>query len=161
MRHFGVGLFFLCVCLMNVAAVDADSFMAEYVSRCWTVEDGLPGNSITDIIQDDKGYLYIGTYGGLVRFDGVDFSVYNKDFDSKYSFVSARALFQASDGAIWVGSNDEGVCRVVLDSDEDVLSFTKENGLPNNSVRALAEDKSGNVWVATSGGISSRKSVFA
>ena len=68
--------------------------------------------------------------------------------------VSARALFQASDGAIWVGSNDEGVCRVVLDSDEDVLSFTKENGLPNNSVRALAEDKSGNVWVATSGGIS-------
>lgn len=140
---FSFGLFF---------ASESD-FMSEFVSRSWTVEDGLPGNAITDVMQDRTGYIYFGTYGGLVRFNGREFSVYNKDADPKYNFVSARAIYQSSDGAVWVGSNDEGLFRIVVDSDEEVLSFTTDNGLPNNSVRSVAEDKQGNIWVATSGGL--------
>ncbi|WP_191017863.1 two-component regulator propeller domain-containing protein [Treponema zioleckii] len=131
-----------------------DDFLSEYVIRGWTTEDGLPANTATDVIQDDTGYIYIGTYGGMIRFDGVDFTIYNKSFDSKYAFASARAIFQASDGAIWVGSNDEGLFRLVMDSDEEVKSFQVATGLSNNSVRAIAEDKQGNIWVATAGGLS-------
>ena len=131
-----------------------NSFMSEYVSRGWTTEDGLPSNAITDVMQDRDGYIYFGTYGGMVRFDGLDFSIYNKETGGGYGFISARALFQAADGAIWVGSNDEGIFRIVMDSDEKILSFTTENGLPNNSVRSIAQDARGNIWVATAGGIS-------
>ncbi len=135
-------------------ALDASDFMSEFVTRNWTSEEGLPSNSTTDIIQDSSGYIYIGTYGGMVRFDGVDFSIYNNERDAKYNFISARSLFQASDGAIWVGSNDEGVFRLVMDSDSEVKAFSMENGLPNNSIRSIKEDSNGNIWVATANGVS-------
>ena len=130
-----------------------DDFLSEYVSRGFTKEEGLPGNTVTDVIQDKKGYIYIGTYEGLVRFDGVDFTVFNRSLDPRYNFVSARSIFQSRDGAIWVGSNDEGVFRIVMDSDEEVKNFSKANGLPNNSIRDITEDKDGNIWLATAGGV--------
>ena len=130
-----------------------DDFISEYVSRGWTTESGLPGNTITDVMQDSSGYMYFGTYEGLVRFDGIDFTIFNRAHNDKCNFASARSVFQSSDGAIWVGSNDEGVFRIVMDSDEEVLSFSTQNGLPNNSIRNIAEDKEGNIWIATAGGL--------
>ena len=130
-----------------------DDFMSEFVSRSYTKDEGLPANSASDIIQDSTGYVYIGTYEGMVRFDGVDFTIFNRGLAEKYNFVAARRIFQASDGAIWVGSNDEGIFRLVMDSEEAVRSFSKAEGLPNNSVRAISEDKSGNIWVATASGV--------
>ena len=144
--------FVFCFALISLWA-DGTDFLSEYVSRGYTKEEGLPANTVSDIFQDDKGYIYIGTYEGLVRFDGVNFNVYNRSLDEKFAFVSSRFVCQSKDGAIWVGSNDEGVFRIVMDSSEDVVSFSKANGLPNNSVRSLCEDKKGNIWVATSGGL--------
>ena len=152
MRRFFLSIMFVAR-LFASAFSDEYSFMSEYVSRGWTTENGLPSNSITDMMQDRNGYLYFGTYSGMVRFDGVEFTVYNREFDEKYGFASARCLMQSKDGAVWVGSNDEGVFRIVMDSDEPVVSFTTDNGIPNNSIRGLAEDNDGNVWVATSEGL--------
>jgi len=128
-----------------------DSFLSEYVSRTWTAADGLPGNSITDIMQSSSGYIYLGTYDGLVRFDGVEFVTFNRSADRKYSFVSARAVFEDSRGNIWNGSNDEGICMVSKEG--EITEFSMENGLPNNSIRAICEDNDGNIWIGTSGGI--------
>ena len=146
-------IFFVCCFALISIWADGMDFLSEYVSRGYTKEEGLPANTVSDIFQDDKGYIYIGTYEGLVRFDGVNFNVYNRSLDEKFAFVSSRFVCQSKDGAIWVGSNDEGVFRIVMDSSEDVVSFSKANGLANNSVRSLCEDKKGNIWVATAGGI--------
>ena len=48
------------------------TFLADYVSKNWTTEDGLPGMTINIVMQDKAGYIWIGTYDGLVRFDGTD-----------------------------------------------------------------------------------------
>lgn len=128
-----------------------DAFLSEYVSRTWTASNGLPGNSITDIIQDSTGYIYLGTYDGLVRFDGVEFVTYNRNYDVKYSFVSSRTVFEDSKGNIWNGSNDEGVYRI--SSDGNVKKFSTDDGLPNNSVRSVIEDKEGRIWIGTSHGV--------
>ena len=155
MKRFVSSLAFLSLFFLSLfSAYSADDLLSEYVSRGWTTDEGLSGNTVTDIIQDKIGYIYIGTYEGLVRFDGVDFSVYNKSRNPKYGFVSARAVMQSGDGAIWVGSNDEGVFRIVMDSGEEVRSFSLADGLLSNSVRAICEDGQGNVWVATAGGVS-------
>jgi ligand-binding sensor domain-containing protein/class 3 adenylate cyclase len=135
----------------TMRTVSPDDFLADYVSRVWTAADGLPGNTITDIIQDDTGYLYIGTYDGLVRFDGVEFSIFNHTTDSKYDFVSARSLFQDSKRNIWVGTNDQGIVRIA--PDKTVTIFTTEKGIPNNSIRSISEDRDGNIWVGTAGGV--------
>lgn len=126
------------------------SFFSEYVSRVWSATDGLPGNTITDIIQDKKGYIYIGTYDGLVRFDGVDFFVINKTTVPEFNVVSARCVFEDSKGCLWVGSNDEGLVKI---DDDKITVFTTEDGLPSNSVRDIVEDKNGNIWVGTSSGV--------
>lgn len=140
-----------------LAAIEAKGFtfdfLSDYVSRGWTTEDGMPSNTVTDIIQDESGYMYFGTYEGMVRFDGIDFTIFNRALDDKYDFASARAVFQASDGAIWVGSNNEGVFRIVMDSNREVLAFSTANGLPNNSIRDIEEDAEGNMWIATAGGV--------
>ncbi len=128
-----------------------DTFLSEYVSRTWTAANGLPGNTITDMIQDSTGYMYIGTYDGLVRFDGVEFVTYNKNYDDKYGFISARNVFEDSLVNIWTGSNDEGL--FCIKKDGSVTAYSTENGLPNNSIRAIVEDKDGKIWVGTASGL--------
>lgn len=143
-------LLFSILSLLFCSTLFAQVFPGDYVSRVWTAADGLPGNTITDIIQNDKGYIYIGTYDGLVKFDGFEFSILNKNTLPNFNCVSARSVFEDSKGVLWVGSNDEGVARI---KDDTITMYTVEEGLPNNSVRDIVEDKNGNIWVGTAAGI--------
>lgn len=153
-------LFFGSVCLFLGFAyaepsdnrlISSKIFLGDYVSRNWTVNDGVPGNTITDLIQSKSGYIYFGTYTGLCRFDGMEFVNMNRNYDPKYNFVSARAVFEDKKGRIWVGSNDEGLVRI--NTDGTVSTFTLENGIPNSSIRAINEDATGVVWVGTAAGL--------
>lgn len=128
-----------------------DPFVLDYVSRVWKADDGLSGNSVTDIVQTNDGYIYLGTYDGLVRFDGVEFLNINKNTEARVSFVSARTVFQDSEGNFWIGANDEGVTCIRIDGTS--VKYDTENGLPNNSIRAFCEAKDGTIWIGTSAGI--------
>lgn len=151
-KIFFVSFFFLFSFIFAQSKKDSeDTFFKDYVSRIWTAEDGIPGNSITDIFQAKDGYIFFGTYGGVTRFDGVKFLTFNKFYDSKYDFLSARSLMQDSRGNIWVGSNDEGA--YCFKTDGEILSFSTKNGLSNNSIRSFCEDKDGNIWIGTAFGI--------
>jgi len=148
--------FVLNVFVFSVFAQFAD--LNNYVSRIWTSSDGLPGNSVTDIIQSKDGFMYFGTYEGLVKFDGYDFNILNKYSDDNYTFVSARTVFEDSNGVMWVGSNDEGIQKLKKNNkqNDNVVEnqiYTTQNGLSNNSIRAFAEDKNRNIWVGTAAGI--------
>ncbi len=157
MKKFAGIILSLCAFMAGFAqdaknsSFSRDNFLAEFVSRTWTAANGLPGNSIQDIIQDSDGYMYLGTYGGLVRFDGVKFVTYNRNYDEKFDFVSARVVFEDKKGNIWSGSNDEGLFRV--DKRGNVTKWTTAEGLPNNSIRAITEDKEGRIWAGTASGV--------
>ncbi len=128
----------------------SQNFPADYVSHIWTAADGLPGNTITDIIQTKDGYIYMGTYDGLVRFDGITFNIQNRNTDEKLGFSSARVVFEDSRCNLWIGSNDEGIIKITRDGIE---KYDSSKGLPNNSIRAIVEDKVGNIWVGTASGV--------
>lgn len=121
-----------------------------YVTRSWTSADGLPGNSISDILQSKNGYMYFGTYECLVKFDGYDFTNINKYTNPDYSFISARSIFEDSKGNLWIGSNDEGVQKI---GNSSIEIFDVHKGLPSNSVRDFVEDKYHNVWIGTAAGV--------
>lgn len=153
---FSAAVFSICLALPvtaqeQVVTSTAVSFLGDYVTRAWSASDGLPGNNITDIIQARSGYIYFGSYTGLVRFDGIDFLTINRSLNPKYDFVSARKVFEDSDGNIWVGSNDEGAFR--LGKDGSIMRLDMSNGLPNNSIRAFTEDPNGNIWIGTASGV--------
>ena len=149
-RHLFFVSFILSFFFLTVNAYAQFSELDNYVSRTWTSTDGLPGNSISDILQSDDGYIYLGTYESLVRFDGYEFENINKYTNKDYSFVSARSIFQDSTGTLWVGSNDEGVQKIGKDQ---TTRYSTDNGLPNNSIRAFTEDKNHNLWIGTASGI--------
>ncbi len=136
----------LCASLFAAPAIE-DSFFKDYVSKNWTTEDGLPGMTIADMMEDSKGYIYVGTYDGLVRFDGVEFTTFSRATDEKYDFATAHSLFQDTDGNIWVGHNDEGIS--CLYTDGSVRKYTVSDGLVNNKINALCEDLNHNIWVGT------------
>ena len=148
MRKF-VTLFFAII-LITFSISAQNGFFDNYVYQSWSAFGGLSGTTATDIFQTKDGYIDIGTYEGLVKFDGVEFSTISRSTSKDYGFVSVRSILQDSRGNIWLGSNDEGLQKV---SEEGNKLYTIENGLPNNSVRALCEDADGNIWIGTASGV--------
>jgi len=149
-RIFVFLVFLFSIYYLNSQSQDSAVIWADYVNQVWTAAEGLPGNTVTDLLQKSDGYIYIGTYDGLVRFDGVKFTILSKNTVSDFRCVSARTIFEDTDGNLWVGSNDEGVAKI---SSSGIEMFTTDNGLPNNSIRDIAQDKSGNIWIGTSNGV--------
>jgi ligand-binding sensor domain-containing protein len=143
-------LFSILFVTFSLSCFSQSSFFDNYVYQSWSEFGGLSGTTANDIYQTRDGYIDIGTYEGLVKFDGVEFTTLNRISNKEYDFVSARTIIQDSRGDIWVGSNDEGLHRI---SDAGNKTYKMENGLPNNSVRALCEDTIGNIWVGTASGV--------
>ncbi len=126
------------------------NFFDNYVYQSWNAFGSLNGTTATDIIQTRDGYINIGTYEGLARFDGVNFTTHKRSSSNDLAFVSVRTILEDSQGTLWIGSNDEGLQKI---NKEGKKLYTTQNGLPNNSIRALAEDRAGNIWVGTASGV--------
>ncbi len=122
---------------------------SEYSRRVWRIQDGLPQSRIQAISQTPDGYLWIGTSGGLVRFDGVRFVIFNRSNTPAFSDDSILALCPAKDGSLWVGTEGGGLLHYGKGSFQ---AFGADLGLTNGFVRALGEDRHGTLWVGTDRG---------
>src|SRR5207342_63322 len=78
-----------------------------YTVDRWEVDDGLPNSALSALIQSRDGYLWIATWAGVVRFDGVRFTPVAEDLPNDH----ARALFEDRDGAMWIGVSGAGLVR--------------------------------------------------
>lgn len=117
----------------------------------WTVEDGLPVNSINQILQSGKGYIWIGTYDGLVRFDGIRFKVYKS---AEYPGLPGNRIInlaETPDGTIWLRTEQEKLVRFREDTFRTV---TTKDGLVNNRIHCFFKDENGRLWIGTESGIS-------
>ena len=118
------------------------------MSRAWGTEVGLPQNTVNAIVQTRDGYLWLGTQGGLARFDGVRFTVFG--LTHGLPSVQVRALCEDQQGDLWVGTGG-GLCRMRNGQFE---RFTPEDGLAGINVAAIARGNQGEVWVGTTDGLS-------
>ncbi|HLC82975.1 MAG TPA: two-component regulator propeller domain-containing protein, partial [Bacteroidia bacterium] len=74
----------------------------KYSVQYWTTENGLPQNSINDITQTNDGHLWIATFDGLVKFDGMKFTVYNTSNTPEFKINGIKRLFTDSKGKLWI-----------------------------------------------------------
>jgi signal transduction histidine kinase/ligand-binding sensor domain-containing protein/CheY-like chemotaxis protein len=126
------------------AALDPAKALTQYGRDSYTTAQGLPQNSVLSLVQTRDGYLWLATYEGLVRFDGVRFTVFDKQNTPELTASWVTALFEDARGSLWVGTVDGLVER-------REGSFARHR-LPNDSVAAITGDASGAVWVGTAGG---------
>ena len=78
----------------------------DYLLDVWTSENGLPDSSVTAVAQTPDGYLWIGTYNGLARFDGVRFMTFDPANTPALSHARVRKLFVDSRGVLWINGYD-------------------------------------------------------
>jgi len=159
----GLGRVLALVALLGVALGAADPV----VSRKWTsyaypssfehitVEQGLPQNIVRCLWQDRKGFLWIGTVMGLIRYDGFRFLSFHSDAGDPASLSGDEitCLLEDSRGYLWIGTNHGGLTILDLDTMRmlPIRASREVGGLPIDSVNALAEDRDGTVWVGTNG----------
>ena len=115
----------------------------------WRTEEGLPQNTVPAIVQSRDGYLWAGTELGLVRFDGLHFTVFDKNNTPELKSNVVDALVQDRRGNLWIGTVGGGLTRL---KDGKFSTFTIRNGLSNDFISCLLEDPSGDIWIGTNGG---------
>ena len=128
-------------------AVDSS---ARWVRESWTVENGLPVNSINQLIQSRSGYIWAATFDGLVRFDGIRFTVYNSATSD--GLPSNRILWvrEARDGTLWLFTEQH---HLVHFREGSFVHINRDRGLGDEEIETVLEDSTGVVWVATTKGV--------
>lgn len=137
----------LLVHASSVWALDPTRHISQYAHKVWTIRDGyLPGRPLA-IGQTQDGYLWIGTYGGLVRFDGVSFTPWNSPGEGQPSYSSAgiTALMGARDGSLWIAAElSRGHPSLSRWKGSELVNYALDAFLPTQSI---IQTRNGDVWI--------------
>ncbi len=130
---------------LSLAAYAADE---PYVVAVYNESNGLPTGEANVVTQSSDGYIWIGSYGGLIRYDGTHFRNYSAEGAIESS--SIRSIFEDSKGRLWIGTNDAGV--YLMENDE-FTHITAESSNDFLCIRGFCEGADGTVYVASSSGM--------
>ncbi|MDD4991739.1 MAG: two-component regulator propeller domain-containing protein [Paludibacter sp.] len=122
--------------------------------RHYTVEDGLSYNTVSSIIQDRHGFMWIGTENGLNRFDGYSFREYRSARTGKNAMITnlITSLLEDASGTIWIGT-DVGI-YTFNPSKEEFEHFTMkaaDGSVINTTINNIVSDRLGCMWISTYG----------
>ncbi len=129
-------------------------YPAELSLSALTTEDGLPNNSVNVVVQDSLGFLWIGTWEGLAKYDGYEVVTYrtNPLDSSSLSNNRIETLLMDASGQLWVGTWD-GINRYDLGCDCFERYRLDHQGNPLGQINALIDDQAGGLWLGTQQGL--------
>jgi signal transduction histidine kinase/ligand-binding sensor domain-containing protein len=139
----------LLAALSARASLDPSKALTQYVHRSWQADSGLPQNSVLAVAQTSDGYLWLGTEAGLVRFDGVRFTLFDQHAIPGLRSNEIRALLVDSDQNLWIGTHGGGLACL---SHGKFKVLDARSGLSSDSIFALYQDRMGALWIGTDGG---------
>jgi signal transduction histidine kinase/ligand-binding sensor domain-containing protein len=117
----------------------------DYILRSWVAQDGLPDTYIAAIAQTPDGFLWIGGFNSLTRFDGVNFV---EVFDSwKLKSPGISSLLTARDGTLWAATAQGSLGR--FRADKLQIEIPAPRGGPSTPITSLAEDATGGIWISS------------
>lgn len=127
-------------------SVDPTTRGEGYSAVLYDNTNGLPTSEANAIAETEEGFIWIGSYSGLIRYDGNTF----ERIDSTTGITSVVSLYVDSKNRLWIGTNDNGVA--VMDRGE-YTHYNNVEGLKSSSIRSIVEDRDGNIFIATTHGI--------
>jgi ligand-binding sensor domain-containing protein/two-component sensor histidine kinase len=122
---------------------------ASYGVDFWREAEGFAESRVRAIVQTRDGYMWLGTDGGLVRFNGESFTAFTTQTGALKD-NEVWALLEDDQGGLWIGTYGGGL---TLFKDGRFRTFTTAEGLPDDVVVSLAKDRQGNVWLITPHGL--------
>ncbi len=130
-------------------ALDPAQPLRQYGQQLWQTDNGLPQNTVHAIRQTQDGYLWLSTDGGLVRFDGVDFTLFDRRSKPELRSNLMGALAETADGTLWVATADGLIRR----SQRSLQGLGAANGLPEGPVSGVIPAGPSSLWVLTPEGV--------
>ena len=148
-QHWILGAACLCLCGSSAVRSAASNTVVQasqrYTVQVWEADDGLPQNSVIAMTQTRDGYLWLGTLNGLVRFDGLRFTVFDEGNTPGLKSSRIVKLFEDSQDRLWVGTDNAGV--VVIQDGQVTRPPELSQGGAERRLMAACEDAQGAVWL--------------
>ena len=139
-RQFRSALF-LCVLVLTASAAKA-----QYSFDTWTTDNGLPQNGVRQITQTPDGYLWFTTFDGLVRFDGVRFTTFNKGNTKGILNSRFTGIFADTDGTVYATTMEDGVLTIYRNGEFTSLDSDQ---VPGHYIGRIARDENGELRFLT------------
>lgn len=147
-RPLFIGFVFIFLSWHHLLALNPNKSMDQYLVDQWEMSAGIPSNTILSIAQTPDGYLWIATFSGLVRFDGIKFS--------SIRFVEAggresqenpipEVLFVDREGILWIGSS-VGLTAYRYQTGQ-FNTYTTTDGMTKDRIRRIKDDMRGDLWI--------------
>jgi ligand-binding sensor domain-containing protein/signal transduction histidine kinase len=143
-----ISLFCSLAWALTAAAAEPAPAFPRFQVDDWQLDEGLPQNTVSTIVHTRDGYLWLGTYGGVVRFDGVRFTVFDTDNTPALKSNRILRLFEDATGTLWIGTEGGGLAR----RHAGKFFAVEPDVLGARSISALTADSSGALWVGSVGG---------
>ena len=144
-------IFTFCLWPAHYARAALDT--SRFATRNWLREDGLPQNSVTAVAQASDGYMWVGTYSGLARFDGVRFTVFDNNSNPALHNCRVTSLYPAPDGALWIGhENGEVTCY----RNGHFAAVDYHAAWPGGKICGMGADGEGDIWLLNDDGLLAR-----
>jgi len=148
-RVFWVSL--LCLGPRTGQALEAGRPIGRYLHDVWQSDSPLPFGDVQTIVQERRGYIWLGSSRGLIRFDGARFTVFDSASVPELEERNVRALLEGADGSLWIGTHGGGLVRF---KEGRWRAWSVRDGLADGHVLALAETRDGSLWIGTRAGLS-------
>ncbi len=132
----------LILSLLPARALDPAQPLRQYGQQLWQTDNGLPQNTVHAIRQTRDGYIWLATDGGLVRFDGVDFTLFDKRSAPAMRSNLIGALAETGDGTLWAATAD-GLLRR---SQGSLQTLGAANGLPSGPIADVVAADRDHLW---------------
>ena len=127
-------------------SVDPIEHSEGYSAVLYDNTNGLPTSEANAIAETSEGFIWIGSYAGLIRYDGNTF----ERMDPSGGLTSIKCLYVDSKDRLWIGTNDNGIA--VMEQGE-LRTWGKLDGMRSAHTRAITEDSNGIIYIATTSGI--------
>ena len=129
------------MCAVQTAkAIDPNRTMSQYVREMWTTQNGFPPGPVYSIGQTPDGYLWIGTETGLIRFDGLNFTVMQSGTPDLPPLTHVLGLVAGQDGSLWARLRRPALLRY---KDGEFKNVMGELGRPQANVTAISRGRDG------------------
>ena len=121
----------------------------DFLVQNWQLDQGLPRNSITSMVQDQQGYLWFGTPNGLIRFDGVRFVAFEGESLPDFKQGHVQQIQCDAAGELWIATRRSGAFRV---KEGKISAVTTDQKWMHAAVDAIAQDGKGTIWATDGNG---------